>query len=313
MNRLVASTALISCSLLLASSAQAVEPAERIYWANFLGSIQSSLPTGANRSFFQGLDTQFPAPWDIAIDSASKEIYWSDVSDSAIRRANLDGSGVEIVYQGSSNNEPLGISLDPLNDKLYWVADGSNDVVRSNLDGSNIEVLFDGTFSSDLRRITVDPVRKRIYWTDVRENVIFSSSLDGSSRVPLIDLGLMDPESVALDLVQQKLYWTTIGFDQIQRSDLDGSSIETVVSQVSSDIVKPIGLTVDPVAEKMYWIEIDPMRIRRANLDGSMIETIITAGVGFSRNLALDQAFVPEPSSCVLFLVGIGLPSYRKK
>ena len=63
-------------------------------------------------------------------------MYWTDAHTTSIKRANLDGSDVEVlIILGSSF--PLGIAVDPFEGKMYW-SEGDK-IRRANLDGSNIE------------------------------------------------------------------------------------------------------------------------------------------------------------------------------
>jgi len=57
-----------------------------------------------------------------------------------IRRANLDGSGVEdLVTTGLF--EPNRIALDVAGGKMYWTDNGTDKIQRANLDGSEVEDL----------------------------------------------------------------------------------------------------------------------------------------------------------------------------
>ena len=61
-----------------------------------------------------------------------------------IRRANLDGTGVEDVITGT--NTPLGIALDLTNSHIYWTSDyhGAAKIKRANLDGTGVQDLITG-------------------------------------------------------------------------------------------------------------------------------------------------------------------------
>ena len=58
-----------------------------------------------------------------------------------IRRANLDGSGVETIV---TNLNTIGIAVDPDEGKLYWTETESGKIQRANLDGSSVEDLVGG-------------------------------------------------------------------------------------------------------------------------------------------------------------------------
>lgn len=307
------------CAALVAGASDACAvPAERMYWTGFYSLIQHASTEGLGRRFYPGITTQFSTPEDLLIDSANDRIYWSDQSNDALWRGNLDGSGVEIIYQGTSIDEPYGISRDPLRSKIYWVAQRSEDVLRADDDGSNVEIVFDGSSANDLRRIAVDPYREKLYWTDHRANAIYWANTDGTMMAPVIPLG-DDANDIALDLINEKLYWTTSGFNRISRANLDGTAVETIFTSLDFGDDKPMAIAVDPVAEKIYWNEINAGTIRHSNLDGTLEETLVTAGTSLVRSIALDQELplmlaqntVPEPTALSMFALGICILACR--
>src|SRR5205823_6566279 len=81
-------------------------------------------------------------------------IYWTEndlfqpLGRGQILRANLDGTGKELLVSGLKPDPGVGLALDVQGGKMYWVsADTSNpgDIRRANLDGSGQEVLIHGT------------------------------------------------------------------------------------------------------------------------------------------------------------------------
>jgi DNA-binding beta-propeller fold protein YncE len=95
------------------------------------------------------------APIEIALDSQGGKLYWSDLGPPPrIRRANLDGTGVEdVITQARSPgfSTPLGIAVDVLARKLYYVDGGgsSQDGIRqSELDGAGIRTIVEAGLSA---------------------------------------------------------------------------------------------------------------------------------------------------------------------
>lgn len=169
----------------------------------------------------------------IALDVIGGKMYWTDwqtvetdgwfSSQYEIRRANLDGTNVEVLRRNgldsTTNDLPrrAGIALDLIGGKMYWThesesmsntdADQITSLCRSNLDGSDVEgfELYMGT--SDI--IAVDAVRGKLYWS-YREkykygrfgwSVIHQSNLYGNNQEPLIGSG-WNIGSIALDIPQ---------------------------------------------------------------------------------------------------------------
>ncbi|KAL7976342.1 hypothetical protein Chor_002561 [Crotalus horridus] len=110
-------------------------------------------------------------------------IYWSDVSEEAIKRTefNQSGSVQNIVISGLLS--PDGLACDWLGEKLYWTDSETNRIEVSNLDGSLRKVLFWQELDQP-RAIALDPPRGQ---------AVIKGSL---------------PHPFALTLFGDTLYWT---------------------------------------------------------------------------------------------------------
>ena len=80
----------------------------------------------------------------ILVGSASAQssgyIYW--VEPTKIRRANLDGTGVQDLVTGVTQGR--GIALDLTDNHIYWTEAGSSKIRRANLDGTGVQDLITG-------------------------------------------------------------------------------------------------------------------------------------------------------------------------
>src|SRR5215831_17254035 len=78
---------------------------------------------------------------------ATGKLYWIETTfiTSKIQRANLDGSGVEVLVTPLAY--PEGLALDVAGGKMYWTDTGQ--ILRANLDGSGAEFIVgrDGPYS----------------------------------------------------------------------------------------------------------------------------------------------------------------------
>lgn len=75
---------------------------------------------------------------DLEVDAVHRRLYWSQDGNGthagSIARANLDGSGMEVLYTELGTNALAGIGLDVAHGDLYWVR--SDDMLqRGGLDG----------------------------------------------------------------------------------------------------------------------------------------------------------------------------------
>jgi low density lipoprotein receptor-related protein 5/6 len=154
-------------------------------------------------------------------------MYWTDqISAKKIRRANLDGTGVEdLVTTGLFF--PTGIALDVAGGKMYWTDFGTNRIHRANLDGTNVENVVTGL--SGPVGIALDVAGGKVYWVENALDKIQRADLDGTNVEDLVT-GLSSPQGIALDVANGKMYWTDNTTDKIQRANLDGTNVEDLIT-----------------------------------------------------------------------------------
>ena len=87
------------------------------------------------------INAELDIPAGISLDVAGGKMYWRDEFPSKIRRANLDGSDVEVLIGGL---DPWALDLDVAGGKMYWTDRTTDKIQRANLDGSNAEDLVTG-------------------------------------------------------------------------------------------------------------------------------------------------------------------------
>jgi len=249
----------------------------KVYWtvgdkiqrANLDGSSPENVLTGLS------------SPLAIDLDVSGGKMYWTELGlgGAAIRRANLDGTGIETLVTFPGLAFAFGIALDPGGGKMYWTECllGDCAIRRANLDGSGIEELLSdfpssplSAFGINLSGIALDLVRGRMYWSEAFW--IGSANLDGSAATD-VATGTSRPGGIALDLAGGKMYWSRD--EWIRRSDLDGENIEDLVE--GDWLFNNPAIALDLAAGKLYWSDagFDP-RIRCANLDGSNVQDVIT-------------------------------------
>jgi hypothetical protein len=116
----------------------------------------------------------------IRVDEANRRIYFTEgVIYYGIRRANLDGSGLENVYRGWTACFDLSFS----ENKIYV---GTNkDIRRVDFDGSHPQVLIPN--AEHLISLQLDVSGKTMYW--MTNTHIDCANLDGSNPRPIIRRG----------------------------------------------------------------------------------------------------------------------------
>jgi DNA-binding beta-propeller fold protein YncE len=128
----------------------------------------------------------------IAVDPDRGKIYWTqkggdNANQGTLRRANLDGSHAEILFDKLP--EPIDIDLDLQKRMIYWTDRGDpprgNTVNRAPMDKhtEEPEILFGGLHEGI--GIALDLKHQRMFVTDLRGNV-YSANLDGSDHKTIL-------------------------------------------------------------------------------------------------------------------------------
>ena len=219
----------------------------------------------------------------IAVHAGGEKVYWTEkTSDRSgkIRRANLDGSNVELVKELTS--VPRQLTLDTVQNKLY-LTNSWGKIQRMNFDGSGFRPnLITGL--NEPKHLAVDVSGGKVYWTE--PGSIWRADLNSKNREQLLtDLG----ELGGLAIANGRLYWTernkhnqTIG--RVRRATLMGSHVTTLATLMSV----PMGIAVDTADRKLYWTN-SRGRIQRATLTGKHIQNVVT-GLGIPTTLVLGTA-----------------------
>ena len=230
-------------------------------------------------------------------------LYWSDLGPDTIKRANRDGSGIDLIYTSPtidpSSEGVQGLAIDAVNKKVYWSESydiqNTSAILRANLDGSNLETIivvdFRPTHASLIQAVAVDPVGGHIYWTDntdfAHDGFINRANLDGSDPVTLgVDF---KPTDLELDLLHGKLYYIDTEADEIIRMNLDGSSPQVVLTG-TFDVR---GLALDSENDFLYFSDngAGVAQIKRASLDGTGVTPVITTGLNDVRGMVVDPQY----------------------
>jgi hypothetical protein len=187
----------------------------------------------------------------VAVDASGGKIYWCDVNNFKISRANLDGSSPQdIVTVGLQF--PSAIALDTVHDKIYWGDETAEEISRANLDGSNVEPILSTPF---FRGLALDVASSKMYWTTSISSVngqIMRANLDGTGSETVVSgLNSFKPADISLDLVRHRIFWADQVTATFRRSTLDGADQVTLFTDLSGN--PPRAVAVNPANGDVYW------------------------------------------------------------
>jgi hypothetical protein len=178
-------------------------------------------------------------------------LYWSSQDDGYIRKANLDGSDVQVIVTDSNVANGMAVS----SSRVYWTGgdEWCGGTIRSaNLDGSGEATIVTG--QNCAWGLAVDA--SHLYWANSGDGTLHRANLDGSNPVTLVtDVNI---SAVAVD--SSHVYWA--GSGGVHRANLDGSDVQLVYSTYSA-------CTVAVDDSHVYLDECNGAPLIRADLDGS--------------------------------------------
>ena len=181
----------------------------RIYWSeeSSPGRISRANLDGTNPTALITANADVKYPKFIALDLVNNKIFYRSNTpantDYMVRRANLDGTGIEANYiTGQLNTGIEGIAVDPTGSRIYWAGENSDDISRANLDGTGVTQLIAGL--DHPRGIALDLFNNKIYWCDAGTNKIQRANISDGSAVEDIVTGLNSPVGITIATISSE-------------------------------------------------------------------------------------------------------------
>ncbi|MFM7073461.1 MAG: SdrD B-like domain-containing protein, partial [Planctomycetota bacterium] len=188
----------------------------------------------------------------LAMDPTAGYIYWSEAS--AIRRANLDGTGSTAIYSSGLTNLQ-GLTIDTESHQLFWVRSNGNNVLiqRGSASGGSTTTLLNDVLgangNSNPLDIEFDHTSNTLYFsndsTGSLDDYIGAVGIDGANPRRVVS-GIVSPRGLAVSPADNLLVWgDSTG---IKKATLDGGGVTTVLPNLAniSDVELPL-FTVDSV------------------------------------------------------------------
>ncbi|XP_048343554.1 LOW QUALITY PROTEIN: prolow-density lipoprotein receptor-related protein 1 [Sphaerodactylus townsendi] len=180
-------------------------------------------------------------------DAMERRIYWSDVRTQTIKRAFINGTGVETVVSADLPNAH-GLAVDWISRNLFWTSYDANkkQINVARLDGSFKNAVIQGLDKPHC--LVVHPLKGKLYWTD-GDNISIAN-MDGSNRSQLFT---NQKSPVGMEKIPlHHLYWISSGNGTINRCNLDGSGLE-VLETMKAHLRKATALAI--MGDKLWWAD----------------------------------------------------------
>lgn len=216
---------------------------------------------------------------------ADEKVYWGEAVNNTsgrLRRANLDGSGVQEIR--SVTGVPRGIAVDTEDNKIYWT-NSRGQIQRANTNGTELQTLIRQL--NNPTDIALDVAEEQLYWSE--SGRIRRANFD-SRNLQVVAIPSNPVGGIAV--ANGKIYWTektSTNRGNILQANLNGSSVR-VLARLRS---VPFGIAVDSSARKLYWTN-SRGRIQRSNLNGGFIQNVVD-GLGVPSTIAISIDTPPPP------------------
>ena len=202
--------------------------AQKIYWVAYDDGLVKIQRRNLNGGGAEDLYTHSEAPPhfidNVSLDLGAGKMYWTETDINTntylIRRANLDGSGIQDVPHGGGPGDRAGVGFAARPDVLGGLSNGKYRqfvAAAQNLDGSGYQTVTQpfGLFSMD-----IDSLTQRLYMTYYGGDWVMRSGFNGSYTTIFdqsngVENGPLDLE---VDPQGQFLYWVNETSGSIQRA-----------------------------------------------------------------------------------------------
>jgi hypothetical protein len=279
-------------------TAPTLDPAGgKMYWTEIFRGVHRANLDGSDVEFLFHRTGWLIGSERLAVDPGAGKLYWADAE--RIQRANLDGSGREVLVVTEGGPVAGDITLELTGGKIYWSVHGAAKIQRANLDGSGVETLVPGHRSE--APIALDLTHGKMFWTEVYN--IRRANLDGSTVEDVVTSPQLPfPFGVAVDPAGGRIYWieqfpSFMTPYKIRRASLDGSAVQDVVAE---GLRLPDLLALNPPDGKVYWADLDRREIHRADFDGGRREAVVR------RRLANVTVLAADPPAGTIYWAGMG-------
>ncbi|XP_046574436.1 low-density lipoprotein receptor-related protein 8-like [Haliotis rubra] len=145
-------------------------------------------------------------PTAIDIDRTRHHIYWTDVRNYQIRRADIDGENDQLVATLDKPSSPEGLALDSYTKQVFYTDAGVDVVARIEMDSFQRTVIVNTSLDKP-RGIVADTKNKKLYWVDNgNAPKIETSDYNGAGRATLVSSGLAQPNGITIDVKGSRLW-----------------------------------------------------------------------------------------------------------
>ncbi|XP_078342997.1 P-selectin-like [Oculina patagonica] len=159
-------------------------------------------------------------------------IFWSDVTEMNIKRANIDGSSITVIHNNIGVCEGLAVEWNT--SQLYWTDKTNGAISVSDFEGNNKTILVSSNLDEP-RGIVLDHDSGLMFWTSSGQAPkIERATLSGTQRVAIVTSNLQAPAGIDLDRRKGLVFWVDGGLERIEVVDYNGNNRKLIFHPANS-------------------------------------------------------------------------------
>ena len=253
----------------------------KLYWTDaLLGTDNISRADLDGSNVENDVIASLNGPRYLAIDHSAGKLYWASDGDNSIKRANLDGTGLETIVSGTS--DPIGISLDYNQNTLPVELTEFTAIYHDELDQESVMIRWE-TASE------IDVVGYNIYRAE-EENISLTGNPVNSTMIPATGT-TSEPQhytfnDITADLYSAQFYWLEVlnldgnneihGSIQYTPGDIDGDNEEDLYlqSMLGDSYPNPVKNTTEISFQIRGAINSQNATLQIYNILGELVKTV---------------------------------------
>ena len=250
-----------------------------IYWASSIGGSSQKYDGGIYGANIDAMDiptkiinlTSRINPVTVDKDG---NIYWCDVTNMGIYKANPDGTNIRKIISGIKH--PIGIAIDNNNKRVYWAnwlnekGKRKGEIGFSSLSGSGKHIIIsDRHVLKSGGHIFYDGVYNKLYVSDLFGHQVIRIDLKTNNTTKISNAN--QPADLVVDYKNRRVIWSDIAKDSISSVKFDGSD-KKVLIKFKSIFANPGSLTIDTINNRLVYAintKKGGEQLETSNLDGT--------------------------------------------
>lgn len=237
-----------------------------------------------------------------ATPAFAQKLYFVETHRYQLARADLDGTGYEVIRPSPTHSAGAGFVVDWYNGWLYAYDADADAIVRSHLDGRHQETVVSAV-AGDVKCLAIDATRNMGYWTQMEPPFLRRAPIGGDTG-ELLALDACDVDDVCylkdvlVDPWGERIYWSEyVDFGaqtrgRILRANIDGTKAEPIYTSAPKTRATIWDLEIDDTGSQIYWLDSSLIEVARSGTDGKGPEVVLDRfdGLFGALGLAIDRA-----------------------